>query len=114
MWRDRQKAIQRRSGQNRGDDAEARAVAPVGRRRSAGEAQVQGQPIAMPEFIAPNCADARGPTDDKNGIQEIKFDGYRVQIRVKCAPSLRTRNGLDWTTAFGGMRSRRPGCPWIN
>ena len=59
----------------------------------------------MPEFIAPQlCATLARPPAGKNWVHEIKFDGYRVQIRVEnAAPSLRTRKGLDWTSSFGAI-----------
>jgi bifunctional non-homologous end joining protein LigD len=45
----------------------------------------------MPGFIKPQLATlkARAPQCDQ-WLHEIKFDGYRVQIR----------NGLDWTKRF--------------
>ena len=37
-------------------------------------------------------------------LYEIKYDGYRVQIRLQDgAVSLLTRNGHDWTDSFGGV-----------
>jgi hypothetical protein len=35
-------------------------------------------------------------------VHEIKFDGYRIQMRVENgAVTLKTRKGLDWTAKFG-------------
>jgi bifunctional non-homologous end joining protein LigD len=40
-------------------------------------------------------------------VYEIKFDGYRIQMRVENgAVSLKTRKGLDWTAKFGSAISR--------
>ena len=37
-------------------------------------------------------------------LHEIKYDGYRVQLRLQDgAVSLLTRNGHDWTDRFGGV-----------
>ncbi len=37
-------------------------------------------------------------------LHEIKYDGYRVQVRVeRSRATLRTRNGLDWTEKFPGL-----------
>ena len=37
-------------------------------------------------------------------MHEIKFDGYRVQMRVEAGRvSLKTRKGLDWTEKFGAI-----------
>ena len=55
-----------------------------------------------PEFVAPQLAKlvANAPPDPGWG-HEIKFDGYRMQMRVVGGKaSLRTRKGLDWTARF--------------
>ena len=37
-------------------------------------------------------------------MHEVKFDGYRAQLRVKKANAvIRTRTGLDWTERFGAV-----------
>jgi bifunctional non-homologous end joining protein LigD len=53
----------------------------------------------MPQFIAPQlCKTLSRPPQGDGWAHEIKFDGYRMQLRVEHgAASLRTRNGLDWT-----------------
>ena len=59
-------------------------------------------PSEMPEFVAPQlCLSvSRPPTGDGWG-HEIKFDGYRLQLRVQDGKAaLRTRKGLDWTRKF--------------
>jgi bifunctional non-homologous end joining protein LigD len=39
-------------------------------------------------------------------VHEIKFDGYRVQLRVVNGEvTLKTRNSLDWTEKFGAIAS---------
>ncbi len=57
----------------------------------------------MPEFIAPQlCRLAARPPSGKQWIHEIKFDGYRIQLRVENGrATLKTRKGLDWTDKFG-------------
>src|SRR4051812_20454091 len=41
------------------------------------------------------------PPTGQAWIHEIKFDGYRLQIRVeKGRPRIFTRNGNDWTDKF--------------
>jgi bifunctional non-homologous end joining protein LigD len=65
----------------------------------------------MPEFVAPQLARlVQAPPTGTNWVHEIKFDGYRLQMRVeKERAVLRTRKGLDWTERFpeiaadGGM-----------
>jgi bifunctional non-homologous end joining protein LigD len=56
----------------------------------------------MPEFIEPQlCRVVARPSNDTGWVHEIKFDGYRMQLRVAGGrASLRTRKGLDWTAKF--------------
>jgi bifunctional non-homologous end joining protein LigD len=57
---------------------------------------------APPDFVTPQLcrAVARPPSGDA-WVHEIKFDGYRLQLRlVRGAVTLKTRNGLDWTDKF--------------
>src|SRR5262249_1195052 len=43
---------------------------------------------------------------------EIKFDGYRVQLRVEDGEiSLKTRKGLDWTDKFSAIASEGSALP---
>ena len=84
---------------NRGDAAEARA---------AGKAVVQekARKVAdMPAFVAPQlCTAVDQPPSGEDWCHEIKFDGYRVQLRVAGgAATLKTRKGLDWTGKFGAI-----------
>ena len=53
----------------------------------------------LPDFIAPQlCTAAAHPGAGERWIHEVKFDGYRTQLRVRAGKvSLRSRNGLDWT-----------------
>ena len=56
----------------------------------------------LPDFIAPQlCQSVSRPPTGTGWLHEIKFDGYRVQLRVqKGKVSLKTRKGLDWTAKF--------------
>jgi bifunctional non-homologous end joining protein LigD len=60
---------------------------------------------AMPDFIAPQlCGRLTRPPVEKNWLHEIKFDGYRIQIRVEDGSvTLKTRKGLDWTKKFSDI-----------
>ena len=72
---------------NRGEAAEARA------RRQDGEAGLALRALrrskakkvsAMPDFVAPQlCASVESPPAGEGWCHEIKFDGYRVQLRVE-------------------------------
>lgn len=56
----------------------------------------------LPDFIAPQlCETAARPPQDSHWLHEIKFDGYRIQIRVEDGNvTLKTRKGLDWTARY--------------
>jgi len=56
----------------------------------------------MPEFIPPQlCDSVARPPAGEGWVHEIKFDGYRIQMRVEDGTvTLRTRKGLDWTEKF--------------
>lgn len=54
---------------------------------------------AMPDFVAPQlCKTRTRPPAGQGWIHEIKFDGYRLQMRIETGKvTLKTRKGLDWT-----------------
>lgn len=56
----------------------------------------------LPDFIAPQlCKLLDRPPGGRGWVHEVKFDGYRMQLRVQDGSvSLRTRKGLDWTAKF--------------
>ncbi len=77
-----------------------REPAAPARARSSGARKVARD--ALPQFIAPQLARlvAHAPADAGWG-HEIKFDGYRMQMRMaRGKAALRTRTGLDWTDRF--------------
>ncbi|WP_407166380.1 DNA ligase D [Bradyrhizobium sp. ORS 111] len=89
---------------NRGEAAEARArtkALPPKARLGAKPKQVS----AMPAFVAPQlCAAIETPPSGAGWCHEIKFDGYRVQLRVEDGEAvLKTRKGLDWTDKFDAI-----------
>lgn len=59
-------------------------------------------PSPMPDFIPPQlCETLDRPPSAKGWIHEIKFDGYRIQMRIEDgAVTLKTRKGLDWTAKY--------------
>lgn len=63
------------------------------------------QVAALPDFVKPElCTSVAEPPGGEGWGHEIKFDGYRVQIRVEDdEASLKTRKGLDWTAKFGAI-----------
>lgn len=56
----------------------------------------------MPEFVEPQlCTLTERAPASEAWVHEIKFDGYRMQLRVQDGVAqLRTRKGLDWTAKF--------------
>ncbi|HEY3636600.1 MAG TPA: DNA ligase D, partial [Rhizomicrobium sp.] len=62
----------------------------------------KSSPRAMPEFIEPElCTPAAQAPSGAGWAHEIKFDGYRMQLRVASGrATLRTRKGLDWSAKF--------------
>jgi bifunctional non-homologous end joining protein LigD len=59
----------------------------------------------MPPFVAPQlCRLVERPPEGAGWAHEIKFDGYRMQLRVEDGEArLRTRKGLDWTDRFAAI-----------
>jgi bifunctional non-homologous end joining protein LigD len=57
---------------------------------------------AMPKFIEPQlCKLVDRAPDEEGWAHEVKFDGYRLQLRIEDGEAvLRTRKGLDWTAKF--------------
>jgi len=60
---------------------------------------------ALPGFVPPQlCQSVDRPPPGPGWAHEIKFDGYRMQLRVEGGKaSLKTRKGLDWTTRFAAI-----------
>jgi len=56
----------------------------------------------LPDFLEPQlCKLVDRPPAGDDWLHEIKFDGYRMQLRVQDGKaSLKTRKGLDWTGKF--------------
>jgi len=56
----------------------------------------------MPDFVSPElCTPVERPPTSEGWGHEIKFDGYRVQLRVEGGEAVvKTRKGLDWTDRF--------------
>jgi bifunctional non-homologous end joining protein LigD len=73
--------------------------APPFKRKRAGKAKTAA---GLPEFIEPQLAQSlqKPPTGPGWG-HEIKFDGYRMQLRtVGGRATLLSRKGLDWSSKF--------------
>lgn len=57
---------------------------------------------SLPEFVPPQlCKTLEKPPKGDGWAHEIKFDGYRMQLRTLGGEAtLRTRKGLDWSAKF--------------
>ncbi|MEP6830656.1 MAG: DNA ligase D [Rhizomicrobium sp.] len=57
---------------------------------------------SLPKFVTPQlCRLVEQPPSGAGWVHEVKFDGYRLQLRVEDGKaSLLTRKGLDWTKRF--------------
>ncbi|MEP9380413.1 DNA ligase D [Aquabacter sp. CN5-332] len=92
----------------RGGKVEADAVwdSRTGLAAQERKAEAAGKkPVAtadLPDFIAPQlCETLDRPPSAHGWIHEIKFDGYRIQMRVQDGEvTLKTRKGLDWTAKY--------------
>jgi bifunctional non-homologous end joining protein LigD len=70
---------------------------------------------SLPAFIEPQlCKLVHRPPAAAGWAHEVKFDGYRAQLRVQNgAARVRTRSGLDWTHQFAAIAhqaERLPDC----
>jgi bifunctional non-homologous end joining protein LigD len=67
----------------------------------------------LPGFVAPQlCESVERPPTGSGWVHEIKFDGYRMQLRVADGTvTLKTRKGLDWTARFGAIAHAASGFP---
>jgi bifunctional non-homologous end joining protein LigD len=84
--------------------------------RASAEPQVKAAPkkaAALPGFIPPQLAlSVEKPPLGAGWGHEIKFDGYRLQLRVEGGKAtLKTRSGLDWTAKFNDMAKDATGLP---
>ena len=68
---------------------------------------------SMPTFIGPQlCKLVERPPAVVGWAHEVKFDGYRAQLRVQRGVArIRTRRGLDWTKHFAAIAKAASGLP---
>jgi bifunctional non-homologous end joining protein LigD len=87
--------------------AEKRAAtepAPKRGKRPATEKSAKSS-LKLPDFVAPQlCESVERPPNGARWVHEIKFDGYRIQLRILDGKvTLKTRKGLDWTGKFAAI-----------
>jgi bifunctional non-homologous end joining protein LigD len=82
---------------NRDSNQEAPVPKKTPRRK-----KVAGKRARIPAFIEPElCKPVDRPPVGAGWGHEVKFDGYRLQLRIANGDvTLKTRKGLDWTPKF--------------
>ena len=98
---------------NRGDAAEARAEKKTEKTEASAPAAKGKKVAAVLDFVAPQlCTPVDRPPNGEGWCHEIKFDGYRVQLRVEDGEAaLTTRKGLDWTEKFQAIANEGSALP---
>jgi bifunctional non-homologous end joining protein LigD len=99
---------------NRGDAADARDRGKTKKAApSKGNAAKGKKAAAIPDFVAPElCTSVDRPPSGAAWCHEVKFDGYRVHMRVEHGEAvLKTRKGLDWTDRFGAIAKEASALP---
>ncbi|MCK1392928.1 DNA ligase D [Bradyrhizobium sp. 1] len=107
---------------NRAEETKGRTVKPAPRaalkagkvaKKKATTATTAKSISEMPDFVAPQlCTPVERPPAGEGWCHEIKFDGYRVQLRVEDGKAtLKTRKGLDWTEKFASIAKEAGALP---
>ena len=108
---------------NRAEETRGRTVKPAPRtalkssektsKKKATTATTAKKVSEMPDFVAPQlCTPVERPPASDGWCHEIKFDGYRVQLRVEDGEAtLKTRKGLDWTEKFASIAKEAGSLP---
>jgi bifunctional non-homologous end joining protein LigD len=90
--------------QSRENAASTAAASPKVPARAVRAKAAKANPVAseMPAFVEPQlCKSVEKPPAGDGWAHEIKFDGYRMQLRTESGKStLLTRKGLDWSAKF--------------
>lgn len=109
---------------NRAEETKGRTVKPAPRaalksgktsKKKATTATTARKVSEMPDFVAPQlCTLVERPPAADGWCHEIKFDGYRVQLRVEQGEAtLKTRKGLDWTDKFASIAKEASALPEV-
>lgn len=94
--------------------ADKRKSASVGRKagsQKTGHQESSRQNSKIPAFVPPQlCQTLTRPPAGKGWLHEIKFDGYRIQMRIEDGEViLKTRKGLNWTEKFSAIAKAASG-----
>ena len=95
---------------DRDASAPAGLIAPVKARRSPAKPK---RVAALPDFIEPQLATSlEKPPAGAGWAHEIKFDGYRMQLRIaEGRATLLSRRALDWSAKFPEIVASGAGLP---
>jgi len=80
-----------------------------------GASASMGIAAPLPDELSPQLATlaSRPPAQPEDWLCEIKFDGYRMLVRVEHGTArLFTRNGLDWTSRLRPLQKAIEGLKW--
>jgi bifunctional non-homologous end joining protein LigD len=108
----RARAGAKRVWQSKGGEAETAALLRAASPPTI-KAPAKLKPGALPGFVPPQLAKTVDrPPQGSGWGHEIKFDGYRLQLRVEAGKAtLKTRAGLDWTARFKEIGKDAEGLP---
>jgi bifunctional non-homologous end joining protein LigD len=110
-------AADERAANGTGKASATKAAKPAAKAKKgakpASRAAARGKRAAMPEFVPPQlCTSVERPPGADGWGHEIKFDGYRMQLRIEDGKAkLLTRKGLDWTGKFAAIAEEAAGLP---
>ncbi|HJQ55471.1 MAG TPA: DNA ligase D [Vineibacter sp.] len=78
-----------------------------------GRSRTKSSAARLPSFIAPQlCRLVENPPTARGWGHEVKFDGYRLQLRTeRGVATVRTRTGLDWSKKFPDIVRQARGLP---
>ncbi|WP_421736982.1 DNA ligase D [Caulobacter sp.] len=85
--------------------AETRGQSPKPSEPTASPRKARPKAASVPSFVEPQlCKTQEKPPGGAGWAHEIKFDGYRMQLRVLDGKAtLLTRKGLDWSAKFPAL-----------
>ena len=92
---------------------EGKAPTPFMTKSAPKRRQPAASAAGLPDFLPPQLATlVERPPAASGWVHEIKFDGYRMQLRVAAGrATLKTRTGLDWTPRFAALATAATSLP---
>ncbi len=80
----------------------AKPASKTARAKTQAKTNGKAEAVSLPDFVEPQLAELLDkPPSGPGWVHEIKFDGYRMQLRIRDGKAaLLTRKGLDWSAKF--------------